>query len=61
MENKFDLRLVIGLFFTIIGLLIVGYGSITLDHPGATINIVSGSLFMLFGFAMFYSSLRKFI
>ncbi|GAB4091104.1 hypothetical protein [Flaviaesturariibacter terrae] len=48
MERLFDLRFVIGAFFTVAGLLLLVYGF----AEGAAINRNCGALFVLFGIVM---------
>lgn len=50
MERLFDLRFVIGAFFTVAGLLLLVYGF----AEGATVNKACGGLFILFGVVMVF-------
>jgi hypothetical protein len=52
-----DIRLPIGALFTLIGLLLAGYGAATLGRPGMSptgipIDLVWGAILLLFGVAM---------
>lgn len=59
MNKLFDLRFVIGIFFTIIGLMLVGYSFTSLIRDSASINRWSGVVFMVFGIVMIILSLSK--
>lgn len=52
MNKLFDLRFVIGLFFTIIGVLLLVYGFMGKDASGGTVNLLTGGAFGLFGLLM---------
>jgi hypothetical protein len=57
--NKlFDLRFVIGSFFTIVGLLLLIYG-FTNEAEAKSINTWCGGTFLLFGIVMIILSLQK--
>ena len=54
---RLDVRYPIGLFFAILGVLIGGYGVVTLERPGATptgvpIDVMWGILMLVFGVFM---------
>ena len=53
MNKLFDLRFVIGLFFLIIGILLIAYSFFII---GFAINQWSGSIFILFGAIMIFLS-----
>jgi len=57
--NKlFDLRFVIGSFFTIVGLLLLIYGFMN-EAETKTINTWCGGVFLIFGIVMIVLSLQK--
>jgi cytochrome c biogenesis protein CcdA len=60
MNKLFDLRFVIGLFFSIVGLLIVVYSFLTTKEiERQDINQWAGIAFLIFGIFMIVLSLRK--
>lgn len=61
MNKLLDLRFVIGLFFTIVGLLLLGYSffSAELTDAARTVNRWCGVVFALFGVFMVVLSFRK--
>ncbi|HYH14942.1 MAG TPA: hypothetical protein VD794_06975 [Flavisolibacter sp.] len=61
MNKLLDLRFVIGLFFTIIGLLLLLYGffATTQLETGESINRYTGLVFLAFGILMILLSFRK--
>ncbi len=75
MNKILDLRFVIGVFFTIVGILLLGYGLAGYSHPGevnlnkaagwgwppegSSINRWCGILFGIFGIAMIILSFVK--
>jgi putative Mn2+ efflux pump MntP len=60
MNKLFDLRFVIGLFFTVVGLLIVVYSFVTSrEIERQDINQWAGIAFLVFGIFMIVLSLRK--
>jgi cytochrome c biogenesis protein CcdA len=60
MNKLFDLRFVIGLFFTIIGIVILIYSFITTtDTDRQNINQWGSVAFVIFGICMILLSLRK--
>lgn len=61
MNKLFDLRFVIGSFFTIIGLLLLIYSFMYTDATdnSQTINRWCGFIFIVFGIVMIILSLRK--
>jgi prolipoprotein diacylglyceryltransferase len=60
MNKLFDLRFVIGLFFTIIGIVILIYSFITTsDTNRQDINQWGSVSFIIFGIVMIVLSLRK--
>ena len=58
MNKLFDLRFVIGSFFTIVGILLLIY---TLVSPegGQAVNGWSGGIFLVFGLLMIWLSFQK--
>ena len=61
-----DIRIPIGLMFTVIGLLISVYGLITMSDTalyqkslGINVNLIMGILMLLFGLIMLYFARRK--
>jgi len=61
-----DIRIPIGLMFTIIGILISIFGVVTMSDTemyhkslGINVNIVMGVLMLVFGLIMLYFSRRK--
>lgn len=57
MNKLFDLRFVIGCFFGIAGLLLLGYG--LMEEKGSSINQGSGIGFLLFSAVMLFLSFRS--
>jgi hypothetical protein len=54
MYNRFtDLRFIIGLFFTIMAVLVL-IGYLTAAGPAEAISLYSGSAFLVFGLLMMY-------
>jgi sulfite exporter TauE/SafE len=61
-----DIRMPIGLMFTILGLIISAYGIITISDTamyqkslGININIIMGVIMLVFGLIMLYFARRK--
>jgi cytochrome c biogenesis protein CcdA len=61
-----DIRIPIGLMFSIIGVLITGYGFFTVSNVelykkslGINVNIIMGIFMLLFGLIMLYFAFRK--
>jgi hypothetical protein len=61
-----DIRIPIGLMFTIIGVLITGFGLFTMSNTemyhkslGINVNIVMGILMMIFGLVFLFFAFRK--
>ena len=60
-----DVRIPLGLLFLLLGLILVGYGltsdpAIYVQHSlGQNVNLVWGSIFVVFGAAMLLLSRRK--
>ena len=59
LNKLFDLRFVIGIFFLIIGLLILVYSFFIEPESAQNINRWSGFIFALFGVLMVVLSLQK--
>jgi hypothetical protein len=58
MNRLFDLRFVIGIFFTAVGLLLLGYGFLNHTHDMQVINRWCGGIFSVFGILMILFSFR---
>jgi sulfite exporter TauE/SafE len=61
-----DIRIPIGLMFSILGILITGFGFFTLSDTGMyqrslgiNVNIIMGILMLVFGLIMLFFSQRK--
>jgi hypothetical protein len=59
-----DLRIPVGLMFTVLGLLFTGYGAVTLGQPGNSptglpIVLIWGVVMLLFGVVMLALSRRR--
>jgi hypothetical protein len=61
-----DIRIPIGLMFSIIGILISGFGFVTMSNTemyhkslGINVNIIMGVLMLVFGLVMLYFARRK--
>ena len=61
-----DIRIPIGLMFTIIGMLITVFGFVTISNTemyhkslGINVNIIMGILMLIFGLIMLYFARRK--
>ena len=59
MNKLFDLRFVIGCFFSIVGVLLLVYSLASKAREGQTINSWCGVLFLVFGVLMIVLSFRK--
>jgi hypothetical protein len=59
MKKLYDLRFVIGMFFLVIGVLLIGYVLFASTSVGVSINKWCGILFILFGGFMLALSLKK--
>lgn len=61
MNKLFDLRFVIGAFFTVVGLLLLVYGFTTADNTSNAhaVNKWCGSVFLIFGVLMILLSFGK--
>lgn len=57
MNKLFDLRFVIGIFFLMVGIILLGYGLFA-SQPAA-VNKWCGAIFMVFGIFMLLLSVRK--
>ena len=58
MSKLFDLRFVIGLFFSLVGLLLLIYAFLT-KQSGQSVNQWCGGLFVIFGVLMVFLSFQK--
>lgn len=59
MNKILDLRFVIGVFFTLIGLLLMGYSFMNAEQGGQSINRWCGIIFTIFGIIMILLSFVK--
>lgn len=59
MEKLFDLRFVIGLFFTVVGLLLLGYHFLDSMVTEEMVNLWTGGIFLLFGVFMVVLSYKQ--
>jgi len=59
MNKLLDLRFVIGLFFAVIGALLLIYGISTGWEQAHKVNVLSGAGFVLFGIIMIALSYQK--
>lgn len=59
MNKILDLRFVIGVFFTIVGLLLLGYSFINDNEASSSINLWCGIVFAAFGVLMIILSFVK--
>jgi hypothetical protein len=59
MNKLFDLRFVIGAFFTVIGVLLLIYAFVANVPDQKTVNSGCGGLFLVFGVLMIFLSFRK--
>jgi sulfite exporter TauE/SafE len=61
-----DIRIPIGLMFTIVGILISGFGFFTMSNTemyhkslGINVNVIMGILMLVFGLTMLYFARKK--
>jgi uncharacterized membrane protein len=61
-----DIRIPIGLMFSIVGVLITGFGLFTISNTGMyhkslgiNVNIIMGLLMLCFGLIMLFTAFRK--
>ena len=59
LKKLFDLRFVIGSFFTIIGVLLLIYGFLNKTDQANSVNQWCGGVFVIFGIVMIILSLQK--
>lgn len=59
MNKLFDLRFVIGLFFSIVGILLLGYGFLSAKIDLQEVNLWCGGIFVVFGAMMIFFSFRN--
>jgi len=59
MNKLFDLRFVIGLFFSFIGILLLSYGFLTGNNDMQVVNRWCGGIFVVFGTVMIILSYQK--
>ena len=59
MNKILDLRFVIGIFFTLIGILLLGYSFMTGNESGKSTNQWCGVIFICFGVVMIILSFLK--
>jgi len=59
MNKLFDLRFVIGLFFVVVGVLLLGYTLLGGENSGTTINRWTSGVFLVFGMVMIVFARNK--
>ncbi|MBD0331408.1 MAG: SdpI family protein [Chitinophagaceae bacterium] len=59
MDKLFDLRFVIGAFFTLVGILLLIYGLTSSEENAQTVNRWCGIIFIVFGVMMIVLSFQK--
>jgi putative Mn2+ efflux pump MntP len=59
LNKLFDLRFVIGTFFSIVAVLLLGYSFFIESSNAKIVNRWCGGLFLIFGMVMIILSLRK--
>jgi len=59
MNKLFDLRFVIGLFFSVVGVLLIIYGLASNVQEQNAVNVWCGGVFTLFGVVMILLSFGK--
>ena len=59
MKRLFDLRFVIGIFFLVVGLLLLAYGLLIAKAESMEINTWCGALFTGFGIVMLLLAVKK--
>lgn len=59
MNKLFDLRFVIGAFFTLVGILLLLYGFLSQNQSVQAVNKWCGSVFTVFGILMIFLSFGK--
>ena len=59
MNKIFDLRFVIGLFFLVVGILLLVHSFIATAGDGQTVNRWCGFVFSVFGITMILLTMRK--
>ena len=59
MNKLFDLRFVIGLFFSVVGILVFGYGFLASKNDLQEVNRWCGAIFIGFGMVMIVLSYQK--
>jgi len=59
MNKLFDLRFVIGLFFSVVGILVFGYGFLASKNDLQEVNRWCGAIFIGFGIVMIVLSYQK--
>lgn len=59
MDKLLDLRIVIGVFFTVLGVLLLGYSFTNENFNAQETNRWCGIIFLVFGVVMIILSLRK--
>jgi hypothetical protein len=59
LNKLFDLRFVIGTFFSIVAVLLLGYSFFIESSNAKIVNLWCGGLFLIFGMVMIILSLRK--
>ena len=59
MKKLLDLRFVIGVFFTLIGFLLLAYHFMSAEGTTSAVNLWAGVVFAVFGLLMILLSIRK--
>lgn len=59
MNKLFDLRFAIGLFFTIVGLILIVYGFFSANREYSAVNWGCGLLFAVFGIFMLWLARKR--
>ena len=59
MKRLFDLRFVIGIFFLVVGILLLAYGLLSAAPETSSVNNWCGSIFTIFGVVMVVLAIKK--
>lgn len=59
MKKLFDLRFVIGIFFLVVGVILLGYGFIAPASAASCVNLWCGGIFVVFGAFMIILAYRR--
>ncbi|MCL6524897.1 MAG: hypothetical protein K6T34_09580 [Thermoflavifilum sp.] len=52
MKNILDLRFIIGAFFAVVGIVLIGYALISRSADGHQMNMYGGAVYLVFGLLM---------